>query len=391
MKKVLPSSGKPSSRHRKIAWWTYGKGAYAHEVLKGVLDYIHDHQPWVLHQMRELPDSEWPAWEGDGILACCWGQPIQHLAEQVRLPFVDISDEPCAPFVSSVETDNAAVGRLAAEHLLERGLKHFAFCGFSGFKFSDDRRDAFMCHIQQTGFSCAEAVKVSSHPLPALISAWLAALPKPVGILADPIDRGQEILAACRRGGLSVPEEVAIITVKSANEVGLLFENPPLSSVRLNANRVGYEAAALLDQMMEQHPLVPPGTVRLIAPLGVEARQSTDMLAIPDRYVAAALRHIWQHACEGIQVKDLLLEVAPKSRRLFEYRFHQFVGRTPHEEIIRVRMNRAKELLTGTDLPLKQIAVDTGFTRAEHLVTTFRQAIGLPPGKYRDQHAAKDG
>jgi len=356
--------------------------------LKGVLAYNQDHQGWMIHQAWELSADQWPAWDGDGVLMCTDVAALKGMVEQMRIPVVDISAGRVIPSLPWVESDNAAIGKMAAEHLLERGLRHFGFCGVEGANFSDWRRDAFVLRLRQAGFDCSvyTATDPSHAAQTEAISRWLAALPKPVGVMGDPPNRGQEVLAASHRQRLAVPEDVAIITVKIGNEF-VQLENPPLSSVTLNMHRIGYGAAALLDRLMSGVK-EPPGTAHLVAPLEVVTRQSTDLLDIPDPQIAAALRYIRQHACEGIQVKDVL-PIASQSRRLLDLRFQELVGRTPHEEIVRVRMNRVKELLTGTDLSLEAIAARTGFAKGVHLSVKFRKETGLTPGKYRDQQTAK--
>jgi len=385
-----PAKGQSTNRPRQVIWWTQGGGLYAHEVLKGVLDYVREHPAWTLHPMWDPPEREWRAWKGDGILLCCDFKSKINLGRLLQIPMVDLSASRFFPTLPWVESDNAAMGRLAAEHLLERGLKHFGFCGISGKNYSDWRRDGFVQRLRAAGFPCAVFCPSGKREIaPAeAIAKWLKSLPKPIGILGDPSARAREILAACQRLGLAVPEEIAIITSKANAEFDLL-EKPVLSSVNVNTSRIGYEAAVLLERLMSG-AMESPGTAHLIAPLGVESRQSTDMLAIPDPQIAASLRYIWQHACEGIQIKNVLRAV-PQSRQQFEQRFQRYVGRTPHDEIIRLRMNRAKELLAGTNLPLKNIAECTGFIRAAYLATAFQKLAGMTPGKYRLIHGSIGG
>jgi LacI family transcriptional regulator len=148
-------------------------------------------------------------------------------------------------------------------------------------------------------------------------------------------------------------------------------------------HRTGYEAAALLDQMIAGKTA--RGETHLIPPLGIATRQSTDVLVIEDRNVARAVHYIRQHACDGIQVKDVL-RVVPQSRTLLESRFKRLIGRTPHEEILRVRLNRVKELLVETDLSLDQIAEKAAFNHVEYLSVAFRREIGIPPSQFRAQN-----
>jgi len=212
------------------------------------------------------------------------------------------------------------------------------------------------------------------------IAQWLLHLPKPVGIMACYDFRGRQILSACRENEIAVPDEVAVMGVDN-DAVLCELADPPLSSVNLNAHRAGYDAAALLDRMMKGETINHPGG-HLIDPLGVVARQSTDVLAVEDPGVVAAVRYIRAHACEGISVKDVL-KAAPQSRRSLECRFKKLIGRTPHDEISRVQLNRVRQLLVESDLSLEQIAESAGFAHAGYLSTVFYQSVGVNPRAYR--------
>ncbi len=122
-------------------------------------------------------------------------------------------------------------------------------------------------------------------------------------------------------------------------------------------------------------PLITP-------PLGIHQRESTDSVAIDDEYVAKALHYIRRHASENIRVTDVLEEVE-LSRRALEHRFKKLLGHTPHDEILRVRMNRVKEMLTETELTVQQIAERLGFEHAEYLGAAFKREVGMSPGDYR--------
>jgi LacI family transcriptional regulator len=136
----------------------------------------------------------------------------------------------------------------------------------------------------------------------------------------------------------------------------------------------------LLDQLMTGRKV--QSLTNLIPPLGLVTRQSTDVLAIEDRHVVNAVRFIRERACDGINVSDVLKAV-PQSRRLLESRFKKLIGRTPHEEIMRVQLNRVRELLASTDLSLEAIAERTGFVHSEYLSVVFKRETGTPPSRYR--------
>ncbi len=367
---------------------------YSSEIWRGVLEHIRGHTNWTFEEIMDWIDKRaLSAWQGDGLFCCDinsdYAKIIQKRAQQLRIPVVSTQPNRLISAWSNVDADQEMVGEWAADHLLERGLQNFGFCGFTGAEFSDQRRQAFVRRIQQAGFPCSvyAAKPPAGYRQTAAITRWLTTLPKPVGILGDPYVRGREILTACARQKWMVPEDVAIITVNGGREDVEQLESPLLSYVKLNPYRAGTEAAALLVRLMSG-TWVATGVTLRVAPLGVESRPSTDILAISDPHVAKALRYIWQHACEGIRVADIL-QTVPHSRRTFEQQFKQWVGRTPHEEIERVQMRHAKELLSSTTLSLKQIAARIGIPHAQYFGERFRQKTGLTPAKYRSSQAAK--
>lgn len=195
----------------------------------------------------------------------------------------------------------------------------------------------------------------------------------------------QRILDACQRAKVVVPEEVAVIGVDNDEETCRLSD-PPLTSVILDSERVGYEGAKLLDKLMRRKfKSRQPGQI-FIRSLGGVARQSTDVTAINDPLVASAARTIRERACHGLSV-DHLVNSLKISRNIFYQRFHDALGRSPHYEILRVQLDRVKSLLTQTALPLKEIAEMAGFNNPNYLSVAFKREMGVTPGDYREQHS----
>lgn len=363
--------------------------AYARGLLQGIVHYLRDHRPWSFHLMEQGRGDDPPAWlaswRGDGIIARIETPRIARAVRSAGLPTVDVSAARLVPELPWVETDDEQIARVGAEHLLERGFRHFAFCGDGRFKWSEAREAHFRTALGSRaagGVHChrpASGAGQDAAALAADLRRWVAGLPKPVGILAAYDIRGQQVLDACRALGLAVPADVAVLGVDN-DELLCDLATPPMSSIIPNAHRTGYEAAALLERMMAGRRV--PARGHLIPPLGVAARQSTDVLAVEDREVARALQFIRDHACEGIQVGDVL-RVVPLSRRVLEQRFQRLLGRTPHREILRVRLDRIKRLLAETDLPLHRIAERTGFEHVEYLSVTFKRETGQTPSRYR--------
>lgn len=383
---TLPSSPRP--RRRQVALLVETSNAYARGLLQGIVHYIREHEPWSFHLMeqgRGDDPPEWLAqWQGDGIIARIETPRIARAIMRAGVPAVDVSAARLVPGLPWVETDDAQIARLAAEHLLERGFKHFGFCGDARFNWSAWRERHFCDRLRAAGaeVNCYRSAAEATGDIAAQVAdlrRWLAELPKPVGIMAAYDSRGQQVLDACRGAGLAVPAEVAVIGVDN-DELLCDLATPPLSSVIPNAHRAGYEAAALLDGLMAGRPI--GAEARLIAPLGVAPRQSTDVLAVDDRDVARAVQFIREHACDGINVEDVLRAV-PLSRRVLEQRFRRLLGRTPREEILQVRLARVRQLLSETDLPLYQIAERAGFEHAEYLSVVFKRETGQMPSAFR--------
>lgn len=384
---MTPPPRRNTPRRPQVALLIETSNAYARGLLQGIVRYIREHRPWSFHLMEqgrgEDPAPWLAAWRGDGIIARIETPPIARAVRRAGLPTVDVSAARLLPEVPWVETDDAAIARLAADHLLERGFRHFAFCGDARFNWSRWREGHFRARIEAAGHHLHrhEASAGARDPAAeiAALRRWLLELPKPVGILAAYDSRGERVLDACRGAGLAIPDEVAVLGVDN-DELLCELASPPLSSVMPNTLRTGYEAAALLDRMMRGEAVRP--VAHLIPPVGVVARQSTDVLALEDRAVAQAVRFIREHACEGIKVSDVLQGVT-LSRRVLEQRFRRLLGRTPREEILQVRLARVKQLLTETDLTLYQVAERTGFEHVEYLSVVFKRETGRTPRQFR--------
>jgi LacI family transcriptional regulator len=211
------------------------------------------------------------------------------------------------------------------------------------------------------------------------IEAWLASLPKPVGVMASNDTLAFQILDGCRSVGLKVPEHVAVIGVDDDTLLCGLCD-PPLSSVVPNTEQIGFEAASLLDSLMQGGRA--RFKERLIAPLGVTIRMSTGVLAVEDKAFALALRLVHEYACHGITVDDVLRGV-PLSRMTLERRFRKYLGRSPHAEIRTVQIARAKQLLAETEHPIHRVAQLVGFEHTEYFNVVFKREVGQPPGKFR--------
>ncbi len=369
---------------------------YGREIHEGIAAYVRAHRPWsIFVEQRELGalPPRWLTRRGwDGIISRPTTPALARAFRRMGVAVVDLNDLHADLALPRLRSDNGGIGRLAAAHLLERGFRNFAYCGFAGEAWAAERRDGFARAVGQAGFEVGVYESYWRGPQVLAwdadqdrITKWLRRLPRPLAVLSCNDLRGQHVLEACRRAGLAVPEQVAVIGVDNEELLCRLCD-PPLSSVVPNARRIGYEAAQLLDALMSGSR--PPKAETLIPPAGVVTRQSTDTLAIDDVDVGVALRFIRENACDGIRVEDVLRHVAV-SRSLLERRFRRAVGRSPHAEIRQVQLRHAAQLLAGTDLSLKRIAELSGFSHMEYLSFLFKRAMGQTAQDYRRSRSTK--
>ena len=367
--------------------------AFGRAILDGVSQYIREHGPWTVYiEQRSLQDDMPPwigRWNGNGIISRASTPESARKVLETGIPTVDLNDQVRDIGLPQVHADHAAIARLAADHLLERGFRHFAFFGFPVFEWSERRHDAFAHRVREAGGRLHEA----PHTQPVSwghqqaswedeivhVAAWIDKLPKPLGVMAGNDIRGMQLLDACRLAGVAVPEEVAVVGVDN-EELVCQLAYPPLSSVVPDARRVGYEAAGLLDRMMNGEDA--SELLTLIPPLGVVTRQSSDVTAIDDPRLADAVRFIREHACRGIRVDDVLDHVS-MSRSMLQRLFQKTLRKTILDAIVEVRLQRVRELLSQTDLSLDEIAERTGFAYPEYLSTCFRKHDGKTPSAFR--------
>jgi LacI family transcriptional regulator len=382
-------------RIRQVALIYDAKLPYDVKVMTGVAAYLRATGSWDVYiEENALKDQQLPdlaRWKGDGIIADFDDPHVAAQVQAVGITTVAFGGgygwyDP-ASGIPYVFTNNEAVAGLAAEHLLDRGFRSFAFCGYPKTPINgwcEERAKAFADRVGRAGFpcDCYRGRHRSSRNWPALrdaLAKWLKTLAKPVGLMAATDKRARQVLDVCRFVGLRVPDDVAVVGVDN-DEMLCQLSNPPLTSVEQGARRIGYKAAALLDRMMS-------GKRRkrlryVVDPEGVVARQSTDILAVQDEEIAEALRIIRRHACDGITPDEVTRRVA-RARSTLELRFRKELGKTVFAEIRRVQLDRAERYIRETELPLKQIASQCGFRSVQHMTTLFRRQFGHTPAQHR--------
>jgi LacI family transcriptional regulator len=348
--------------------------SYAREIIRGVREYTQKNVLWQLAlfepSIRNLKSLKRE--DAHGIIGLFHTEEMEQLARSLKVPAINVSSRCKGNVLPGVVPENTAIARLAAEHCMQRGFRHFACAVYRQHYFSQARFQAFQTFLQEKGLKC------NYLPDGQDVRA-IRSVEKPVAIFACNDQRARQVLGACIRGSVKVPQEAAIIGVDN-DELLCELAEVPLSSVDPNGRRIGFEAAAALDRLMKHEPLEQKLT--FIQPAGLIIRSSSDVIAVSDEQVAMAMRYMQTHACDPMHVRDMLgaMEV---SRRTLEKRFRSIVGHTLHDEIRRIQFERAKKLLAETDLKIPDVATRCGFKDPKRFTTLFRAEFGTPPIAFR--------
>jgi LacI family transcriptional regulator len=387
---IQPKPRPVAPKQRRVAVIVEPIGSPWRGILTGIGRYMRENRPWLIHH-HDWTSQSWgwlDDWNCDGAIAHYISDEHADIFRKRGTPVVEIGTHPELP---AVRIDEGAVGRAGAEHLMERGFKHFGFVGFVDAKWSQTRRMAFVEKVATKGFSC------DLLELPFLERPWedeqrdlakyISSLPRPCGVMAchDPL--GQRVLEACLRVNAVVPDEIAVVGVDN-DEPFCEVSNPPLSSIVVNQDGAGYQAAALLDRLMNGEPA--PNGPLLMAPSGVVARTSTDVMTVDDPLVAAAVKFIRDRACDGIGVDDVVDQV-PCSHTVLQRHFKRTLGRSVHDQILQTRLNHAKQLLVETNLSVAEISTRVGMENPEYFGVVFKSKTSETPAKYRQRVRGQRG
>lgn len=364
---------------------------YNREILRGIGQYLTTHERWRIDwvdnwAMSILP-KQWRDWPGDGAIIQMLTPEVQANSSDGRRPVVNVSDGACEA-IPTVQSDNKAIGALGAEHFLERGFRNLAFCGdmradyaqlrWEGFAATGKKADA---HV--TLLDSIQADVLDMDPARKHLAEQLAELDKPVGVMCGNDIQAHIVARTCLEAEALVPEQVAILGVDN-DELTCDLDCVPLSSVIPDRARIGYLAAEMLDKMMRGK--TPRKTHIQVPPAGIAERRSTDILAVGDEDVVAALNTIRSNISGDLSPMDLARQVG-LSRRSLDRKFMATIHRTVAEEILLRRLQLARELLRQTRLQMAEVAERTGFTSINHFGQCFRRRYGQSPSNYRKQFA----
>jgi LacI family transcriptional regulator len=364
---------------KKIGLAVDAVGAYGRGIVRGVMAFCRTHPHWVITEEPQWSFSRRPeikSWNVDGIIAQIFSLDFEKEILATKIPATNVSLFCDAHRLPTVLPDDVAIGVLAAEYLLNLGLKNLAYVWPADNQYGQIRLDAFRKRAADVGLTVHEC-NVQNHS----IAEWLPQLPRPVGVLGCNDDWAHRVLKTARLLDIRVPDEMAVLGVDD-DELMNTLTTPSLSSIATPVEQIGYEAAALLERMMDGESV--PAEQHLLPPVRVVPRRSTEMMFIEDPDVTAAMQFIVEHAAQPIHIEHVLKHV-PLSRRSLERRFREVLGRSVSEQIRRVHVERAKQLLITTDLAVKQIAAASGFESSTRMGIIFQQEVGETPTGFRQR------
>ncbi len=367
-------------------------------MLNGILRYVHQYGPWELHIIEDREGEQKlkniHSWGVTGIIGYVHNKSHAQAVLEAKVPCVIVDprkeylskDNPLSE-LSRLSCDSFEIGQVAADYFLERRYNNFAFVGeINDIHWSRDRSVAFVNRLAEYGYTC--------HIYPVLsakerndfgveqtrLLAWLKALPKPTAIMAAWDIRGRQILDLCMKAGISVPQEIAVLSVDN-DEILCETTNPPMSSIQMGVEDACFQAAKVLDALMHNKNNSRQQIISYGAS-GIVTRRSTEAIRVDDPLVVKALEFIWLNVGVPIKVADVARHLNV-SRRLLEIHFRKSLNQTVHDELLRIRLERVRMMLRDTHMTINEIAYDCGFAGASHLGRRFKEAFQINPLTFR--------
>ncbi|MDD3587906.1 MAG: DNA-binding transcriptional regulator [Thermoguttaceae bacterium] len=374
---------------------------FGREIFRGITSYVREKTHWSINiENRGATDPlpVWLAdWKGDGIISRSSSASVCQMLRKIGCPLVELYGDN-KTIRSEVYCDRHEVARLAARHFVENGFKNIAFYSFGHSWWIRERQYAFAQFLAEHHLDLLLPPDLESNgttkksgdrdisPVWDIhsernLSRWLRSLPKPVGIFAGFDPAAIRIINTCQTLDIRIPEEVAVL---GAGNDTFLCEalTPSLSSIDLNPYGIGYHAASLLAERMDKRRRSTTTVPIVLQPFGLVARNSTDILLGKNEDIVRAVGYIRENATRGIKVTDIQneLSISPKT---LQRGVKELLGRTPEQEIIRVRIDLARRLLRGSQLSLPEIAARCGFASTKYFINAFRKTCGETPKQYR--------
>jgi len=372
---------------------------YSKSLMKGINTYSREVGPWIFCRMplfhRETVGIDgilkWALeWGADGIIGQLYNDKDIERFVQAGIPVIAQDFKERFAEIPNITGAYHETGQLGADYFLKKGFTNFAFYGFSDIVWSRERSEGFEDRVKSAGHKVHyfEHKKARSTELwyykPSSLSRWLKSLPKPIGLMACDDNQGQHITEACRHVGIRIPEEVAVLGVDN-DEMICDLSDPPLSSIALDVEKGGYDAAKLLEHLIK-HSITDYHDI-VVKPMQVITRHSTDIYATNDDHIASSLKFIHQNIDKNLHVDEVVKQV-PLSRRALEKRFLEITGYPVYKYIFNLRIEKFTQKLLDTDMSVFEIALDMGLTDSKNIARQFRQVKGCSPSVYRNKYVA---
>ncbi|MBL0739644.1 AraC family transcriptional regulator [Chryseolinea lacunae] len=370
---------------------------YYKNLLRGITRYSKDHGPWTFCRMPQYYREtigidgilEWAhEWGADGIIGQFYNSEEVTEFTKANIPVIAQDFKERFTNIPNITGAYHETGRLGADYFLKKGFKNFAFYGFNNIVWSRERAQGFEERVKEAGYDVHyyEHKELRTRDLwyykPSELSRWLQSLPKPIALMTCDDNQGHHITEAAGHAGIRLPDEVAVLGVDN-DEMLCNLSDPPLSSINLDAEKCGYEAARMMEKMITQKNFVARDIV--VKPTHIITRHSTDIFASNDKYIVNALKYIHENLDKNLKVDQVLREV-PLSRRSLEKRFIQTTGYPVYEYIYNQRIEKFTQKLLETDLTIFEIALDLGLTDSKNIARQFKQIKGLTPVEYRKKY-----
>lgn len=376
---------------RRIALLMGQDLSFSRAVIRGIREYALQRPDWIFRNgpttLEIVPEVK--DWRPHGIIANLFDKEFARRLVRLRKPLVDTACAITGLRVPVVDVDHAAVGRMAADYFLARGFRHFGYFGIRAAVYSRTREESFCRRLAEEGHTASICYGDYLHQVPTVTSwrildrqtrDWLSDLPKPAAVFACNDIPARTLADTCAVLGFHVPGDIALLGVDN-DDLECSLTVPPLSSIDIPGERIGYEAARLLDRMIEGEARLPS---TFLPPVSVVTRQSTETMAIADPAVSAALSYMREQAMRGINVESVVIHVGI-TRRELERKFRRLLGSSLLQELRRIRVTHAKRLLAGTSLPMPAVAKQSGFSTPQRLALVFRKFERTSPTAYRRQ------
>ena len=377
---------------KKILLLTDFSSDYSRNLLRGIVRYSKEHEPWAFFRMpqyyRELYGDDgvvkWAIkWKADAIIAQLANINPTKL-NKLKVPIIIQNYKVRTNKICNITGDYIRTGVMAADFFLERGFSNFAYYGFSDMIWSRERVDGFRRRIEEAGYRVSvfniESRKNENWSFNAVaVSNWLLSLPKPVALFACDDYFASQITETCKIYNIAVPDEIAVLGVDN-DELICSISNPPLSSIVLDVEKGGYHAARILHQLMNRE--IAQACDIVIPPLRIEVRKSTEKYAVNDKEVLLIIDYIKKNYTHSL-LMDEIWQLLPISRRSLEKKFRKAMGVPIYQFILKYRVEQFSRTIINTNQLLVDLSMNCGFEDYKNVARVFQKYKGTTPLKYR--------